>query len=599
MLMVKRFVVIGLCAGMLATSQAKAAEPSIAVGANVQVSTANAGRQHLEVVAATDPDDPRHLMACSHIAGSEPSFDLKSVIYQSHDGGQSWRQATVLNDYDPWCAFGQRGLAYFGGYSFYRSTDGATHWTKLHAMAPSMQTDRPYVTVDNVSRQHRGTVYYNLWFAETSFDKPDANLSWSSGDLTNGFMVYHSDDHGRTFSEPILRTAIGGGRVFNIAPGTVAPNGTFMFIFNELMSYRDLGTQHANQPNAWIKAVTSYDGGKTLQPASIVSTATLNTSDQRSYVTNLATAADTSAGPFRNHLYAVWQDFHAGRSRISLAYTADRGKTWSQPVVVDDDSSRADTKEGPNDFMPAVAVNRNGIVGVLWYDRRDDPDDLGWHVRFSASNDGGNSFFPSVRVSSQPMAITASDTLRLIGGYDRVGLSPGASGHTAGLAAGSDGVFHAVWVDNRTRVPQLWTAPITVDAWAVRNGSPELASLRDVSSSTQLGFANGIYQSSTGELSVDLYVKNTSTKVLRGPLKMRVSRISSDIGDISNVMIDGTNAGPGTILDIAATGLGVGKVSQPLHIVAHVNWHLDTHSDEAPSSLDSILAIDSKRFAPK
>jgi hypothetical protein len=54
--------------------------------------------------------------------------------------------------------------------------------------------------------------------------------------------------------------------------------------------------------------------------------------------------------------------------------------------------SRGAPNEGPDDFMPAIAVNPSGAVGVMWYDRRDKPDDLGYFVRFSASVDGGETF---------------------------------------------------------------------------------------------------------------------------------------------------------------------------------------------------------------
>jgi len=35
-------------------------------------------------------------------------------------------------------------------------------------------------------------------------------------------------------------------------------------------------------------------------------------------------------------------------------------------------------------------------------------------------------------------------------------------GDTAGLAADASGIFHAAWVDNRSGVPQMWTAAISV-----------------------------------------------------------------------------------------------------------------------------------------
>jgi len=98
--------------------------------------------------------------------------------------------------------------------------------------------------------------------------------------------------------------------------------------------------------------------------------------------------------------------------------------------------------------MPVVAVNRRGVVGVSWYDRRDNADNLGYYVMFAASVDGGRTWLPSVRVSAA--AHVADDDTRK------------NSGDTAGLAADADGVFHPVWIDNRTGIPQMWTTTVTI-----------------------------------------------------------------------------------------------------------------------------------------
>jgi hypothetical protein len=73
-------------------------------------------------------------------------------------------------------------------------------------------------------------------------------------------------------------------------------------------------------------------------------------------------------------------------------------------------------------------------------------------VRFAASLDGGASWTRSVRVSTGANARSQqNESFFLMSGGD-----------TAGLAAGADGRFHALWIDNRTGTQQVWTAPITV-----------------------------------------------------------------------------------------------------------------------------------------
>src|SRR5207247_9521570 len=91
----------------------------------------------------------------------------------------------------------------------------------------------------------------------------------------------------------------------------------------------------------------------------------------------------------------------SGRSGILLSYSGDGGRTWSAPRTVNDDRPRL-KGPGPDDFLPDVAVNAAGVVGVAWNDRRDHPDNLAYTVRFTASLDGGDTFLPSVRVSPQP-----------------------------------------------------------------------------------------------------------------------------------------------------------------------------------------------------
>jgi hypothetical protein len=101
--------------------------------------------------------------------------------------------------------------------------------------------------------------------------------------------------------------------------------------------------------------------------------------------------------------------------------------------------------------MPMLAVNKNGVVGICWYDRRDNSDNLGYWVRFSASLDGGASWIPSARVSTHANVVNPSERDNHFHGGD-----------TAGLAADADGVFHPLWIDNRTGVHQMWTTTVKV-----------------------------------------------------------------------------------------------------------------------------------------
>jgi hypothetical protein len=71
---------------------------------------------------------------------------------------------------------------------------------------------------------------------------------------------------------------------------------------------------------------------------------------------------------------------------IYLIASFDKGQTWDQPVRVNQD------EKGTVQFLPAVAVNPNGEVGVMWGDTRDDPDEIRYNVYFTKSEDKGKTF---------------------------------------------------------------------------------------------------------------------------------------------------------------------------------------------------------------
>src|SRR5262245_59829780 len=82
---------------------------------------------------------------------------------------------------------------------------------------------------------------------------------------------------------------------------------------------------------------------------------------------------------------------------IVLVTSRDGGATWSNKVRVNDDPA------GFDNVMPDVAGDGLGQVHVVWYDRRDHPGcEPIWHTYWTESQDGGQSFLSSRRLSSQP-----------------------------------------------------------------------------------------------------------------------------------------------------------------------------------------------------
>ena len=156
---------------------------------------------------------------------------------------------------------------------------------------------------------------------------------------------------------------------------------------------------------------------------------------------------------FRDRIYHVCsaQELNG----IQLRYSDDRGETWSEAIRVD----------RPGDIAvqtrtPAIAVNRDGVVAIAWYDARNDRSTIKGNFRcqevfFAASVDGGVTFLPEVKVSTKP---TCPATPRNV----ETALRFPAGGEYMGMAAASDRSFRLLWSDSRNEIYRLYTATVSV-----------------------------------------------------------------------------------------------------------------------------------------
>lgn len=544
---------------------AGAAAQQIEVGPNVHVSGARAGEAHYEIHLAADPADPASLLGASMVWDSAAGrFGV--VAYASRDGGLSWTESLDFfkTDYvnDPAVAFGPDGAAYLSAFGadegervemfVHRSSDGGQTWSGV-ARVPVM--DREWISVDRTGGAYHGRIYINGTRGARGIDGPGAS----------GMSIIHSSDGGATFQGPnTLVVSDPLHYVIGMGNSVVLSDGTLVVLLGQWRN-RDAmmrpGDDLPPGPTGWLKAVTSTDGGDTFSASSTVADWFMHfPGSMMPYL-----AADGSEGVFRDRIYAVWADYRSGRGEILLASSRDKGKSWSAPVLVSDDA-RVDDGERRDHFMPMVAVNRNGVVGVTWYDRRDHPGNTGWMPRFSASLDGGETFLPSVAASTAPFDYSRPDSGMVYTNHSTVGTPQGGpaqaevvfhgfntnGGHTAGLAVTADGVFHPFWIDNRTGVPQTWTAAVTVTGQASRHGSPARASLDDVSAKVKLVLSSIEYDPLTGRVVADAHVVNTSKEIVSGPMIVRILSLTSQYGVPALLGADSDARGAGAELDFTS-----------------------------------------------
>ena len=79
--------------------------------------------------------------------------------------------------------------------------------------------------------------------------------------------------------------------------------------------------------------------------------------------------------------------------------------------------------------MPWMDVKADGTIDVVWYDRRNDVNDVLWDVYIARSTDGGSSFSTNVRLNDTSFAVPS--------------LSSGWMGEYLGLAVDSNTAYVA------------------------------------------------------------------------------------------------------------------------------------------------------------
>jgi hypothetical protein len=545
----------------------------ITVGRNVQITADHPKVIHQEVFSSVNPDNPQQMLACSIY---EPGGRDFNAVYASWDAGKTWQQTMNTDNTelggDPVCAFGPDGSAYLvvlyvpkGGklegehddYAMwvYRSTDAGRTWQEPTRL-PFI--DREYITWDRTGGKYNGRMYIN----GTGSVHP---ISDDEGERLIGLKLYTSDDHGKIFSNAPLRFAAPPHSILGMANSVVLSDGTLVTLFGETLegfSQEMNLTQAELKPSAQIDIVRSEDGGRSLSAATKIDDWYMHRPRSEGALIPML-AVDPGSSVFKDRLYAVWCNFRVGHLQVMFSFSADKGKTWSKSRIISDEGYSGEGDKGPDAITPVIAVNKQGVVGIAWGDRRDNSDNLGWWYRFTASLDGGETFLPSTKVSEAANTYNGPRDWTPGAGAQKAGsdgvasldlsVSPGLflynAGHTGGMDVSSDGTFYPVWVDDRTGVPQMWIAPVNVAGQVFKHGSAELAALDDISDKVAFDVDKTEFDAAKNLVTVTLRLKNTSKENIIGPVKGRVCWINSGVGRVSIVNADNKQAGSGAIWD--------------------------------------------------
>jgi hypothetical protein len=396
-------------------------------------------RAALEPWMVASPQDARHLLAGVFLVreygdprNADSVADMVCAALTSFDAGATWLRHDFPDPscLDPWVALLPDGTALFvglgqGGLLVYRSGDGGRTW-RDESVNLGPGHDHGTMAVDATGGARHGHAYVAAHLG----------MLTEAGSPRAAVVVARTSDGGATFDAP-TRVVSSNLPAFPNNP-VVLSDGALVVPF---VTYAR-GTVNAGSiDQAWT--ILSMDGGATFSVPRFLS-------DCPGHWGQLA--VDMTSGPYRDRLY--WVCWDRDYQNVRLYHSADRGERWSAPAIINPGQGPAQTA--------AVAVNRDGVVGVSWYDGRGDPrgyrrDSRCQHVYFAASLDGGRTFLPDVRISS---AENCSDTPA----NGEAGRRWKAGGEYHGLAATADGRFHLLWADSRDGIYQLRTASVRVDS---------------------------------------------------------------------------------------------------------------------------------------
>jgi hypothetical protein len=507
--------------------------PRITVGPNVHITKERADRLPTELGTCADPTNPNEL-AATVMFRNDKDFSEKVGVWVSHDRGKTWTLSFDNPNYsiDPSCAYGPEGRLYAlnmaapsayedYGIVLHSTGDGGKTWTSTpNPAASGWWIDRPWVTVDNTSGPNRGTVYLDAihYRYAANASKYDGSSEYTEQ------LFFRSTDKGKT----LQRTTIAGtGNALDPSDFT----GTYHYTGQVGVLSNGTVVSTIQGPNALRRVALSTDGGRTFP--SLITIAGLDANDKPAKHDRLMghtmpmLAVDQSDGPYRDRVYVVWTDGWTGRNQIWLAYSLDReARVWAPARVIDDATANSldSLKNGPHSTNVAVAVNKNGVVGISWADRRGFTG-LKYQTRFMASHDGGETWSASVPVADRAAENRPVGRVWSLGNMTRsvgsrplyMDFIPSAThrepGQFWGMSADAAGAFHPVWLDDKTGIPQAWTAMVEVDGKARK--------LEDITERVRVRVENTKFDSVGRRLGVDLKLLNISGQPISGPFLVK------------------------------------------------------------------------------
>jgi len=409
---------------------------------NFRINSDNSGQVQNEEQSCISPIDSNVFVA----VWRDFRFGYRRVgVGYSHDAGETWTDNVFPQMYEEWqsdptLVVDAEGVFTANIITFPQSQvrsqliqissyDGGVTWQDTvwaaHNLLPPGFEDKQMLAVDVSNSQYRGT-FYCPW---TRF----YNYSQGTDSIKIQVVCKRPDS---LYRAPVILSTDWSVQWSNVCVG---PDGE---VYVNWVAYEYL------TDSVFIKISRSLDGGVTWSPEHRVVSPRFFSADitpQLLIFSYGAMACDMSDGPYRGRLYMVFTDMTPNQAEtdVWLVYSDDQGETWSARQTICDEPQTYPIDQ----FHPWISVDEAGRVWTVFYDRRNDQENLLMDTYFTVSTDGGDTWRPNERISTE-----SSD--------------PGAGVLLAGLigeyigwqARGGNAL--AVWTDTRLGNQDVYSALI-------------------------------------------------------------------------------------------------------------------------------------------
>lgn len=564
-----------------------------------------------------DPGDANNLIVCG--ARWDTKDDAQyGFVYSSQDAGKSWHPA-LEDNHSTWvseesCAFGTHGVAYYiadaskvdengmlhhelGTAYIYVSHDSGRSWKQT---TKTGWTDYSTSVVDTTPGPNRNRLYVffnDLWTFYHSLGDQKALDALPQGGNSVGLVSYKDGDAG--IAGPVTNpnmAAIGYHGSYP-APSFLLNDGSLLTLFSSHFTTRN--ADKSKQREFLIASIRSNPERNALEKPVTVVTDTPKLGEKEKCGFGL-----TSAGAYdsvRDVLYFAYPIGDENSCDLMLTTSADEGKTWkpAQRIHLPNETPDSDYES------PALAVNMNGILGLMW----EDGGTGCWN--FAASMTGSRYFDISKKLND--CSSPAKDVQKITSAYLwSVPFQPDskdANGenriairnmknvvwrNSHAIAVTPDGVFHPVWIDAGDGRGEIRTAAVTVIS-AQQLAASEITGLTPVSNKVAILYGGTQhYDEKAGTLTLAVTFRNNSNAPIKGPFKLEATSVDSAYlnAEVANAANHATGGGAVWNVSNAVPGgvLAPGATSQPYTLLFHT-----TPKDHF--TLGDVLSLNTRLYA--